>query len=474
MPVPQCTSVPKRLLIAFCIGLVRSSSCAHEHGYDFQTTRPLIAPIGTPFGFLQGGHFELVVRRFELVDLQQKKKKSRGDSSISSSRISQVEPAFLLKRFANEAEFTRYSYSIQANTSACAFEYQVDDDDVLAGDDELDPDQPVSSIESANEILLSMKAPSSGSGSVTGITYEFKKGEEGLYFLMYQVCPYMPNLQSNFRVEYHWYNLDRFGTRSYLSAGEMDLPMIFLYFSFSYLLCLVTWATNLWNIQSGGMGLFVKSSSHTSQRRPTIYAIHHFMTVLLMLKFLSVLTESIRYHFFRIHGHAQAWTVIYYAVTFIKGMFLFTLILLIGSGWSIVKPYLNARDKMIMMTVLLLQMINNLALVALSQKIEGEGGFDQWRALLHLVDIMCCCAVLFPLVWQLNALEKSIGEGEEQEGEDGLVVVVNSNELEEGEKGDIIEKLKLFRSFYLLVMAYIYATRILVYLLSTSLDYQHI
>jgi len=42
------------------------------------------------------------------------------------------------------------------------------------------------------------------------------------------------------------------------------------------------------------------------------------------------------------------------------------------------------------------------------------------------------------------------------------------------EKGRILEKLKLFRSFYLLVVVYIYSTRIIVYLFATMLDYQHL
>ena len=35
------------------------------------------------------------------------------------------------------------------------------------------------------------------------------------------------------------------------------------------------------------------------------------------------------------------------------------------------------------------------------------------------------------------------------------------------------EKLKLFRSFYLQVVAYVYFTRIIVYLFANMLDYQH-
>ncbi len=40
-----------------------------------------------------------------------------------------------------------------------------------------------------------------------------------------------------------------------------------------------------------------------------VYAIHHLMSVLLLLKFLSIFFESIRYHAIRISGHAEIWSV---------------------------------------------------------------------------------------------------------------------------------------------------------------------
>ena len=418
------------------------ASC--DHWYSFKTGRNLIAPIGSPFGFTPGGHFDLNVRDFALSDM-----KKNG----ATDRISQVEAAFLLKRFDNEASFTNFIEGVQSNRS-CVFEYDVDDGPWSSNEDA----ESRGSIDSAdNGILLSMRS------DTRKISYNFKSGEDGLYFLIYQVCPPEPLIRSSFKLDLHRYNFDRFGSKSYLSAGEMNLPMMFVFFSVSYLICLFVWSTNLRQIQNGGTGMFIKNRNG----RPTIYAIHHFMTVLLLLKFLCVFTESIRYHYIRIYGHAAGWTFIYYAISFFKGMFLFTVILLIGSGWSFVKPYLNTREKYVILVVLILQVISNLAILFLTREISGETGYAKWTALLHLVDIICCCIVLVPLVWQVNELEKGIGEEDDDEE-------IASNEPEAGEKGEILEKLRLFRSFYLIVVAYIYATRILIYLFSTVLDYQHI
>ena len=75
-----------------------------------------------------------------------------------------------------------------------------------------------------------------------------------------------------------------------------------------------------------------------------------------------------------------------------------TVILLIGSGWSFVKPFLTDREKKMILGVIVLQVINNIAIVVLTQETEGEIAFDRWTAILHLVDIVCCCAVLLPFI----------------------------------------------------------------------------
>jgi hypothetical protein len=74
-----------------------------------------------------------------------------------------------------------------------------------------------------------------------------------------------------------------------------------------------------------------------------------------------------------------------------------------------------------------------------------------WENILHLVDIICCCAILFPIVWQVRALEEAVAADEKAER--------------------TIKKLTLFRQFYVLVVSYIYFTRIIVYLIATMLSY---
>lgn len=176
---------------------------------------------------------------------------------------------------------------------------------------------------------------------------------------------------------------------------------------------------------------------------------------------------------------------------------------MLGSGWSFVKPFLSDREKKMILGVLILQVINNIAIVVLTQETEGETSFDRWTAILHLVDIICCCAVLIPIVWQVNQLEQNMEQNqhrkEDRENEGEEEAFVNGTYLDDNEKipedelnevsvvnnkhdvdqtggpsdARMAAKLKLFRSFYILVIAYIYMTRIVVYLFIATLNYKH-
>lgn len=68
------------------------------------------------------------------------------------------------------------------------------------------------------------------------------------------------------------------------------------------------------------------------------------MAVLVVLKSITVLLESVHYHYIALTGSAEGlWNILYYIFAGLKGITLFTVILLIGSGWSVMKSFLNER-----------------------------------------------------------------------------------------------------------------------------------
>ena len=116
---------------------------------------------------------------------------------------------------------------------------------------------------------------------------------------------------------------------SYLSAGEMTLPHMFFLFTVLYAICLFIWIRNIRLIKEGKPSLLdsgepVEAAASTPVGRGaqmpgvTVYPIHYLMGSLLTLKFLSLLFESIRYHYLRVTGKTVFWSSIYYTFAFLK------------------------------------------------------------------------------------------------------------------------------------------------------------
>lgn len=408
---------------------------ALKHSFETRHDgRHLIGPVGVPFGFLEDGVFSLTVKDFKL------------EANVDVSRL---DAGFWLQRFPNEASFQHYMNELQANTTGCAFEYFLTPEGAPARGKRIEA--------KPSGLFLSLKDKSDWKES--SIDYTFQAGEEGLYFLVYQVCHSTknpPKVWSKFHLDFHFYNYDSNGGRSYLTAGEMHLPGLYTLSAISFTICALLWQINLRRIRQGFPAI-IRSRAEQAippSATPTIYAIHPIMGLLIWVKALTVWAEAFRFHTIKNLGHAEVWSALYYTLYFFRGTFLFTVILLIGTGWSFVKGVMLNRDKRFIFLVLFLQMLNQLALVVLSQESEGERWFGDWNAVLHLVDILCCCAVLLPIVWQVNAMEASL---KAQDFDDDSVLSRESRTA-------IVEKLKVFRLFYLLVIAYIYATRILIYM----------
>ena len=68
------------------------------------------------------------------------------------------------------------------------------------------------------------------------------------------------------------------------------------------------------------------------------------------------------------------------------------------------------------------QVLDNIALVVLEEMAPGSREWYTWRDVLHLVDIACCCAILFPIVWSIRHLRQAAAAG--------ATMLVASHELE--------------------------------------------
>lgn len=263
----------------------------------------------------------------------------------------------------------------------------------------------------------------------------------GLYTLIFVRCSPVGANTVSFRLTASFQNPGP----NYLSAGDAPLPKLYLSFFAIFLAILLVW---VYVIASAARP---SSSSTGGGGGGGVHHIHYMMSILLLLKCLTLLFEGIRFHYIAINGASEGWSIAYFVFTSLRGVMLFTVILLIGSGWSLMKPYINEHEKKIMFLVLALQVVDNVALVVLEETAPGSQGWLSWWDLLHLVDFVCCAAVLVPIVWSIRHLNQAAGA--------------------DGKMQLNVARLQRFRQFYILVVCYIYFTRIIVSLLAATMPF---
>eukprot|EP00937_MAST-01D_sp_MAST-1D-sp2_P005667 g5667.t1 len=258
--------------------------------------------------------------------------------------------------------------------------------------------------------------------------------EAGLYLIAFSRCGPTNNPVS-FKLDAEFSNPGfAFGGVNYLSAGQTGLPTLYAALVLAYAAMLWWWR------------------AHLRAHRDKSLNIHRLMTLLVVLKMCQMLFESVRYHFIQLAGVAPGWSALYFVFSFLKSMMMFTVILLIGTGWSLLKHHITEKEKNVIASVLVLQVVDNLAMVAVQQAAPGSQGWMTWYDVLHLVDILCCAAILFPIVWSIRHLRQAAGA--------------------DGKAAQNLQKLAQFRQFYIAVVLYIYFTRIAVFLLGSTLPFQ--
>jgi len=108
-----------------------------------------------------------------------------------------------------------------------------------------------------------------------------------------------------------------------------------------------------------------------------------------------------------------------------------------------------------MLVVLVVELMVQIAMVVLDETTPGSAGWLTWRDILHLLDMVCCCVILLPIVWSIRHLRLAAQE-----------------DTKDGKAARNMARLTSFRTFYLLVVAYVYFTRIIVYLLGATLPFE--
>ncbi|XP_036418814.1 protein GPR107 isoform X1 [Colossoma macropomum] len=222
---------------------------------------------------------------------------------------------------------------------------------------------------------------------------------------------------------------------SFLSAGEIPLPKLYICMSVFFFLIGTIWVNVL------------------RTRSADVYKIHWLMAALPFTKSLSLIFHAIDYYYISNQGFPiEGWAVVYYITHLLKGALLFITIALIGTGWAFVKHILSDKDKKIFMIVIPLQVLANVAYIIIESTEEGSSEYGLWMEILFLVDLLCCGAILFPVVWSIRHLQ-------EASATDGKAAIN-------------LAQLKLFRHYYVMIVCYIYFTRIIAILIKVIVPFQ--
>ncbi|KAJ4893222.1 Lung seven transmembrane receptor family protein [Raphanus sativus] len=254
------------------------------------------------------------------------------------------------------------------------------------------------------------------------------------YSLFFVNC--VRDTKISMKVRTEMYNLDPNGSKDYLPAGSTRLPGLYFFFFLGYLAFLGLWGYVCWI------------------NKRVVHRIHVLMAALLLMKALNLICAAEDQHYVKVTGTPHGWDVLFYIFQFIRVVLLFTVIVLIGTGWSFLKPFLQEKEKNVLMFVVPLQVLANIASIVIGETGPFIKDWVTWNQVFLLVDIVCCCAILFPIVWSIRSLRET--------------------SKTDGKAARNLAKLTLFRQFYIVVIGYLYFTRIVVFALKTIAAYKYL
>jgi hypothetical protein len=113
----------------------------------------------------------------------------------------------------------------------------------------------------------------------------------------------------------------------------------------------------------------------------------------------------------------------------------------------------SRKGQEVLMLVIPLQVVAKIIAAMLGMSGPSAKDWFEWKQLFLLIDIVCCGVVLFPIAWSIKYLK-------EETQTDGKAVAV-------------LIKLTLFRHYYIVVICYVYFTRLFFFSMMTRISFRY-
>ncbi|CAN7004499.1 unnamed protein product [Brassica rapa subsp. trilocularis] len=246
----------------------------------------------------------------------------------------------------------------------------------------------------------------------------------GMYSLFFANC--VPGTKVSMKFKTEMYNLNPNGSKNYLPPGSTRLPGLLFVFSLCYLTL---------------FGLWVYLCYNTKQR------IHFLIAALLLIKAISLVCAAEVKHY-RAVRTPRGWNIPFYVFQFVGNVLLFMVIVLVGTGWSILKPKLQEKDKKLMMMVIPFEVISTIASVVIGESGPYVQNWLLWTNIFLFSEVCCWVAMRCVIVCWMCCFKKSTSRK----------AVMTS---------------PFFGNFYSLVFVYLLLTRVGVLGLKEIVDYKY-
>eukprot|EP00762_Andalucia_godoyi_P002128 ANDGO_02625.mRNA.1 hypothetical protein SAMD00019534_116630 len=259
------------------------------------------------------------------------------------------------------------------------------------------------------------------------LSAEFVVVDEGYYAVYFVSCLSL-STRTSFKATITERNPEDDG--GYLPVGQQNLPQLLFAMCVLQLCLVVVWA----------LVLRIFAATTTTK-------LHVVMGLVPLLRVLFLFFEAVRLREIEQEGEAATpYAVPYYLFAILESTVVFVVVILMGTGWSLTKPFLSDREKSVLLRIVLpLQLLADVAMIVTGELAPGSPQLVFWNNVSRVIDVVCCCAVLFPIVWSIRMLR-------------------------DGPRVKAVVRLEAFRAFYVATVVYIYFTRIMVVLLRAVLS----